>query len=47
LAVRRGEALVPNPPPEFPLRAGDQLALIGEGPQLAAAESFLAATSVP
>jgi CPA2 family monovalent cation:H+ antiporter-2 len=42
VAVRQGGELVPNPSSEIRIRAGDQLALIGESAQVSAAESLLA-----
>jgi CPA2 family monovalent cation:H+ antiporter-2 len=41
VAIRREQALLTNPAPEFRLLAGDQLALIGEGSQVSAAETLL------
>jgi monovalent cation:H+ antiporter-2, CPA2 family len=43
VAVRNAGGLVPNPAPDILLRAGDQLALIGEISQVSAAESLLSA----
>jgi CPA2 family monovalent cation:H+ antiporter-2 len=41
VAIRREQTLLTNPAPEFRLLVGDQLALIGEGSQVGAAETLL------
>jgi CPA2 family monovalent cation:H+ antiporter-2 len=41
VAIRHDETLIPNPPSDILLHPGDQLALIGESSQVAAAESVL------
>jgi K+/H+ antiporter YhaU regulatory subunit KhtT len=41
--LREFDVLLPNPAPDFHLRAGDQLALIGNGSQVGVAESLLVA----
>jgi CPA2 family monovalent cation:H+ antiporter-2 len=43
VAVQRDGALIANPAPDFQLRAGDYLGLIGEADQLDAAEKLLGA----
>lgn len=45
VAIRRDDTLLPNPSPELLLRAGDRLALIGDGPQVREAESLLTAVA--
>ena len=41
VAIRRDQVLIPNPSADLQLCAGDQLALIGESPQVSAAEAVL------